>query len=351
MSVQHPFVCAAVMAIAAIVPTDASAQSSAQGRVVRDRTVIWDADAPIVMATVMAGVVLAVTAQSERWFEVIVPESLGGGGRRGLVARAQLQLVEGSPSPPVRALRGDPLPLRPAGAAPGQNPPASRGPAFARGFLAVNGIVQTTSNDFADTVEFREHAEDGRFETAYVVDGAPGFSVTAGSMLSPFLGVGASLGRVARSTPASFSAEVPHPFFFGTPRSVSADISQMRREELGVHAHVRALWPVTDRLQISALGGPSLFRVSQDVVSTFEYAESYPYDTAVFRSSESVNATATTLGFNVGGDVTVFLTSNLGVGVSATFSRATVDLDVTEGRTARVRAGGLNTGAGLRLRF
>src|SRR5687767_812228 len=116
MSVQQRFVCAAV--IAAILPTVASAQS-AQGRVVRDRTVIWDADAPIVMATVMAGVVLEVTAQSERWFEVIVPESLGGGGRRGLVARAQLQLVEGSPSPPVRALRGDPLPSRSAGTAPG----------------------------------------------------------------------------------------------------------------------------------------------------------------------------------------------------------------------------------------
>jgi hypothetical protein len=125
----------------------------------------------------------------------------------------------------------------------------------------------------------------------------------------------------------------------------------MRREELGVHAHVRALWPVTERLHISALGGPTLFRVSQDVVSTFAFAEAYPYDTAVFRSSESVNATATKLGFNVGGDVALFLTPHVGVGVSATFSRATVDLAVSEGRTARVRAGGLNTGAGLRLRF
>ena len=349
MSERQRFVCAALMAVAAILPADAPAQSPAQGRVLRDRTVIWDADSPIAVATVMAGAVLQVTAQSERWYEVVVPEALGGAGRRGLIARPQLQLLEGSPSPPLRALRGDPLPSRPAGQV--QPPPAPRGPAFARGFVALNGIMQTTSNDFADTVEFREHAEDSRFETAYVVDGAPGFSVTAGSMLSPVLGIGGSLGRIARSTPATFAAAVPHPFFFGTPRGISADISQMRREELGVHAHVRALWPVTERVQISALGGPSLFRVSQDVVSTFSFTESYPYDTAVFRSSESVNAAATTLGFNVGGDVTVFLTPHVGVGVSATFSRATLDLDVSEGRTARVRAGGLNTGGGLRLRF
>lgn len=345
--------CAAVIAVAAIWPCDdVSAQSPARGRVVRDRVIIWDAESPIAIVSVTAGTVLEVTAQSDRWYEVIVPESLGGGGRRGMIARAQLELLPGSPAPPIRALRGDPLPASaPSPAAQRGRVPTPRGSSSARGFVALDGVVQTTSNDFAETVSFREHAENSHFETTYLVKRSPGFSVTAGAMVSPLIGVGGSVGRIARSTPASFTAAVPHPFFFGAARSISAEIPQMRRQELSLHAHVRAVWPATERVQVAVIGGPSLFRVSQDVVSTFAFAESYPYDTAVFRSSESVTATATRIGFNIGGDVAVFLTRNVGVGVGATFSRATLDLAVSEGRTARVRAGGVNTGAGLRFRF
>ena len=48
-----------------------------------------------------------------------------------------------------------------------------------RGSLRVNGGVQLTQNDFTNGAVRREHAEDGRLDTKYVVKGSPSFDVGA----------------------------------------------------------------------------------------------------------------------------------------------------------------------------
>jgi hypothetical protein len=328
----------------------ALAQAPSQGRVVSDGATIWRADVSIVAATARAGTTLDITAQSERWYEVIVPEALGGRGERGLIARSQVQLLPGSPEPPNRPLRGSPAIADPR--VPPQGAVAvRRTPAFPRGFLSLNGAYQTTSNDFRETVTFRENAEDGRFDADYTVRAAPGLNMSGGGMISPTMGVGAAISRFARSTPSAFSGSVPHPFFFNAPRSISAEIAGLKREEWAVHAQMRGVFPASSQFQMMVFGGPSLFRVKQGIVADFSYADSYPYDEATFQTAEVISATKSTIGFNVGGDVAFFFTRQVGIGFTAMFSRATVDLPVDDGRDAQVRAGGMNTGGGLRLRF
>jgi hypothetical protein len=329
------------------------AQTSTTGSVVVDGAVIWRLDVTVPAATAPLGTQLEVTAQSSRWYEVIVPASLGGHGERGIIARSQVRIAGDLTRIPARTLRGDP-PTEGTGrtdSARRSNPPPTRRRTPIEGLVSINGVFNASSNDFHETVLFRESAEQGQFETAYTVKSVKGFSAGAGAMLLPTFGIGASLERATASTPAAFSGAIPHPFFFDRPRSVTADISGLKREELALHGELRAVWPLHPRVQLAIVGGPSLFRVSQRIVSDFTYTQSYPYDEALFATSETLNATKTRIGFNIGGDAAFFFTRQIGIGAKVSMSRATVDLPIDDDREVKVKAGGLMTGVGLRLRF
>ena len=331
-----------------------SAQAPSQGTVQRDRTIIWRTDVRVVAAIVRAGTVLDITAQSERWYEVIIPEALGGRGDRGLIARPQVVLLPGSAEPPFR-----PLPGGAAGVSSVQ-PQQSRGQGgtavrraalFPRGFLSLNGAYQSGVNDFRETVTFHDNAEDGSFDTDYTIRPAAVIGFAVGGMLAPTVGVGVAVNRLSRSTPATMDVAIPHPFFFNAPRMTGGAVAGLRREEWAIHGQVRGVFALGSRAEISAIGGPSLFRIQQGIVTDFTYVDDYPYDSATFDTAESSTVRTVAVGFNAGGDVAVYFTRRVGIGFTAMYSRAETDLSVTDVRTVRVRAGGVTTGAGLRVRF
>ena len=121
-----------------------------------------------------------------------------------------------------------------------------------------------------------------------------------------------------------------------------------------MHFQFRPVWRVGPRVEVAVSGGPSLFGLRQGLVADFTYGEAYPYDSVSLSATETVSASNKMLlgvGFNGGGDVALFVTRHLGVGFSAIFSRATVDLPVTSARTLKVNAGGATAGLGLRVRY
>src|SRR5687767_5026243 len=69
---------------------------------------IWRADVTVPAATAPLGTQLEVTAQSSRWYEVIIPASLGGHGERGIIARSQVRIAGDLTRIPAKTLRGDP---------------------------------------------------------------------------------------------------------------------------------------------------------------------------------------------------------------------------------------------------
>jgi len=90
----------------------------------------------------------------------------------------------------------------------------------------------------------------------------------------------------------------------------------------------------------------------QGIVSRVDYRESsYPYDTATFAAAPIDSQSTSALGFNAGVDVTVRFSRYAGVGAFVRFSRASMDLTAADGAAVAVNAGGVQTGAGLRLRF
>lgn len=220
-----------------------------------------------------------------------------------------------------------------------------------RGFLSINGGYRVDSSDFRDHAIVRVNAEDGRFDTDYSVRSGPTFDVFGGVLVTSRFGVGAGVSRYSRSTPIAFLASVPHPLFFNRSRSVSSEVTGPKREELAVHVHAHRVLPVTRTLQVTLFGGPSYFRTVQGIVTSFVYADTYPYDEVSFQRAETAETTAWTLGFNAGGDLAIFFTPRVGVGFSAQYAHATVNVPSANGGAIDVNAGGVWTGAGLRLRF
>ena len=218
-----------------------------------------------------------------------------------------------------------------------------------RVFISVNGLFQVTSNDFDDTVTVRINAENGRFDTDYEVGGGFAFDVSGAFVVWQNLAVGAGLTRFSTSTPTTIDAQIPHPFFFNQLRSVTGEY-EGDRTELAVHIQAKWIAPVSDKLLITVFGGPSFFQVDQSIVSDFDYTESYPFDTATFAGAVADTQSESKMGFNVGGDVAYYFSPQVGVGGMVQYSGATVEVTVPSG-TTDVKAGGLQVGGGLRLRF
>ena len=220
-----------------------------------------------------------------------------------------------------------------------------------RGFISVDGLFQATSNDFDTAVTFRANAEDGQYTTDYTVKSGPAFDVSGGAIVWRQLGVGVGVSRFSRDTPAQLSADVPHPFFFNRPREVSGEVGGLKREELAFHVQARGVFPLRPGLQLAVFGGPSYFKVKQGVVTDFAYDETYPYDVATFRSATSEEVDESVVGFHAGADVSYFFAQNVGVGGIVRYAGASVDITMPDGDRVDVAVGGLQAGAGLRLRF
>ncbi len=215
-----------------------------------------------------------------------------------------------------------------------------------RAYINVSGWYQPATS-FSGSAKPTAFAEPSEVDATYQTGSVPGFEAEGGARIWRNLAVGVGVSRFSKNGTATISAQVPHPFFFNKPRTVSGDAASLARDETAVH--LEALWmvPLTNRWQLALSGGPSWFSVNQDVVSDVAVTQTYPYDTATFASATTVHRSASKAGFNAGADVTFLLRPHVGLGFGVMFSHASVPLD----DTLTVDAGGAHVGGGLRVRF
>jgi len=218
------------------------------------------------------------------------------------------------------------------------------------GFISFNGLYQSTPISFTTTSKLDINQESGEVRTGHRVAPGPLFDITAGGKLSGNLGMSYAFSYRRQTELGQVSATVPHPFYFNQLRPVAGEAS-LKREDIAFHIDAMWLLPVSDRLQLSMFGGPTYFRVAQDMVSTVETHDAYPFDQAEYTGATLSNEHASHFGFNAGADVTVFFTRALGVNGVVRFSQGTIDMPVPGGGSSSVKVGGLQTGAGLRVRF
>lgn len=220
-----------------------------------------------------------------------------------------------------------------------------------RGFVSINGGYQASSTDFRDSITFTEFVEQGSLDSSYTVKSGPQLDIAGGARVWRALGIGVGITRFSKSGQASVAGKIPHPLFFNQARSVEGEAGGLKREELAFHIQAMAIVPAGDRLSLAVFAGPSFFSVKQGIVQKLQYSQQYPYDAVTFSGVDTDTPSESTIGFNAGADVGYFFARHVGIGGVIRFSRASVDFTSIDGETLEVDAGGVQAGAGLRLRF
>jgi Outer membrane protein beta-barrel domain len=212
-----------------------------------------------------------------------------------------------------------------------------------RGFLNVSAGVKTGAKQVATTLAFPLYDETASIETTREV--ADGFlwDATAGYRVWKNLAVGVSVsGRSANGDGATV-ASIPNPVFYDQPRTVSGAISGMKHRELW--GSLLAVWvfPVTEQLEIMAMAGPTVVRVEHEVAGGVTVAEATTPVVTVALDTVSKSVWGVTAGI----DGRYMITKRFGLGAFARYSGAKVNLN----STTKLDVGGLQMGAGLRVRF
>ncbi len=225
---------------------------------------------------------------------------------------------------------------------------ASEAAAQPRVTLNVDGGLQPAGSGFSDSGDLDHPTfgfEAGEVTTRYRSGGGSVFDGGLRVRIVGYLALGASVSLHSREGSASLDASLPHPFLFESPRRASLTVTGLDRRELAVHVPVFWLVPVGDSIELALFGGPSIFRVTQDVVTGVGFTQRHPFDTVQLTRAQMAARSGTRTGFHAGVEVAYFFSEFAGVGGKVRFSRAELDL------AGSVEAGGIHATAGLRLRF
>ena len=233
----------------------------------------------------------------------------------------------------------------------GANPAAAQSPSQPRVEISANVGAQAGASTFTTSTALPSNG--GETETITVDHGvktALGFNVGAAVRLVPRLWVGVQYAMTEMKPSASITAVIPHPMLFNAPRTVEGSIDDVAHKEQNVHVDLMYALPV-HAVDVKVMGGPTFFNLKQDFVSGVTINETYPFDTATFAGATTKRLSKTAVGFNAGVDISRALSSHLAVGGLIRYSRADVKFDDAAIGQQTVKAGGVEVGGGVRVRF
>ncbi len=213
------------------------------------------------------------------------------------------------------------------------------------GFRPGGSALTRRATAFAE-----RYAEDGTLTADYGRGSGPQFDLMASQAVWGNLGVGVGLSSYQRRSTTTIAAQVPHPFFFNALRPATFETTAPEGTEVALHIPV--VWTPSSgtRLTLLVFGGPSVFHVTQNVVSNLTLSDPYPPVTVTITGVTTTRLTGTMVGFHVGGDLGYYGNKRFGVGAGVRYSFANLtfadDTAATDGR-----AGGLQIVGGLRVRF
>jgi hypothetical protein len=232
-----------------------------------------------------------------------------------------------------------------------------------RVWIDVNaGSEGSAAASFAMNASVDAYAEQADFGAHYTLPRRASFDVGGGFMLTPIVGVGVSVGGSEHEAQADLSARLPHPYFFNAFASAAGQTDiPMQRIERSLSVHAMFVPWQTKHLRLRGFVGPGYYRIQQDSVTDITYQQFYfihsPTNVAELTDYEFERNDGSGWGFHAGADASVFFTRTIGVGAFAKYGRASIDLENTvatafdRDERVSVKAGGLQVGGGVRLKF
>lgn len=182
-----------------------------------------------------------------------------------------------------------------------------------------------------------------------------GVAGAAGVTLRGNLGVAARVAIVSRERPVdSVSVAVPNPVPAGPVAYTSAQGPTLMRRDVNLDMSGVYTWSTPNVVRIRLVAGPTLCRVTQEVVSDATYSQVASATSNVVRITgvETARVTTTVPGFHAGLDLAFFPSRHLGAGITLRYARAvgTFEEPLDHVRVD-VQPDSPGVALGLRLRF
>ena len=213
-------------------------------------------------------------------------------------------------------------------------------------FLGVNAGAQIHSHTLGASESFTIYGETATVSSSANVDGGFLFDVSGGFKFAPSFGVSIGVSTTSTTGDGTVNASIPNPFFFDSFNDVNTTVDSLDRRETAVNISAVLFLPTPDFLpdnaQIAFLVGPSIFSLSQDLVTSVAVPAG-TQDAVAEIGNESKSA----VGFHGGLDITIPVNQMFGVGGFLRYSGGQVDLP----SAPEAKVGGFQAGGGLRLGF
>lgn len=216
--------------------------------------------------------------------------------------------------------------------------------------MIVNGGALMARRRITQAFGVSINAEEASIDSSLSAGASPFVEGGLRIAVTPTITVGAVAFYASGRASGTVDADIPHPFYFDRPRSVSGEVAGLTRRQTGVHVEIGAPLVIATR-EIRVFGGPSFVRLEQALVSGVQYADAYPFDTAEYTAATTTSARGWGAGFNVGAETGWPLARRANIALALRYSHVNVELAASPDDATRMPGGGLQAGAGLRLRF
>ena len=223
--------------------------------------------------------------------------------------------------------------------------------------VSINAGQQTSTTTVKQEQTLEQYFEQGSFTFERQVPTAVIYDFGVGVRLWRGLHAGAAVSLFDdKSGTGAVTARVPHPLQFNKPRTVTGDVPNATRREVG--QHIMFGWNVraAGGLDFLLFAGPSIFATDQLLVKNLVLSldnEVFPFDELAFPRVESETLRENVGGYNAGVDMTWRFARKIGAGLLVRYSEGKKEFAATPtGSTpVNVTVGGLHAGGGLRLIF
>ncbi len=223
------------------------------------------------------------------------------------------------------------------------------------GYFSINYGYQQGDRAFQESLTATVYDEQATYSIEHASIGGGHFDVGGGLRVWRNLAVGLAVTSFSTSAGAVITGTVPHPLFYNRLRTGSAVRSDLEHTELGVHFQAAWVLLLSEKISVTVAGGPSLFKVNQDLITAVAVApEIAPFTEVALGTATPTSASESGVGVNAGVDVTYLVTERFGYriggGLFVRWAGGTVDLPASGG-TQSIDVGGVQAGIGLRVRF
>ena len=220
--------------------------------------------------------------------------------------------------------------------------------------VSVNAGQQGTSTSVTDERTFQQYFEQGSLTLERRMASSLFYDAGLAVRLWRGLHAGAAVSVYDNPGNGNITARVPQPLFFNQLRTVTGEIADVTRREVGQHIMVGWTIPAAGGIDFTIFGGPSVFTTEQVFATGLMLSidkEVYPFETLAFPGAITEKQRDNVLGYHAGVDMTWRFSATAGVGLLVRYAKGKKDVTPTRGKPVELEVGGLQAGGGLRLIF